>query len=45
MLNIKTDTASYDLSFASGRWQPGETTMHGTNLFTRSKGNLEGLMQ
>jgi CubicO group peptidase (beta-lactamase class C family) len=43
MLNIKTDTTSYDLSFASGRWQPDETTMHGPNLFTRSKGNLEGL--
>jgi hypothetical protein len=43
LLNIKTDTGSYDLSFASGSWQLGETTMHGPNLFTRSKGNLAGL--
>jgi CubicO group peptidase (beta-lactamase class C family) len=43
MLNIKTDTASYDLSFTSGSWQLGETTLHGPNLFTRSKGNLTGL--
>jgi len=43
ILNIKTDTGSYDLSFASGSWQPGVTTMHGPNLFTRSKGNLAGL--
>jgi hypothetical protein len=43
LLNIKTDTASYDLSFASGRWHLSETIMHGPNLFTRSKGNLTGL--
>jgi len=43
LLNIKTDTGSYDLSFASGSWQLGETTMHGPNLFTRSKANLAGL--
>jgi hypothetical protein len=23
LLNLKTDTASFDFSFASGRWQPG----------------------
>jgi hypothetical protein len=43
LLHLKTDTASYDLSFAAGRWQLGETTMHGPNLFTRSAGNLTGL--
>ncbi|MGB8490023.1 MAG: hypothetical protein WCE64_03115 [Bacteroidales bacterium] len=43
LLNITTDTTSYDLSYASGAWQPGETTMHGPNLFTRAKGNLDGL--
>ena len=43
MLNIKTDTSSYNISFASGSWKLGETTMHGPNLFTRSKGNLTGL--
>jgi hypothetical protein len=43
LLNIKTDTVSYDLSFASGSWHISETMMHGPNLFTRSKGNLTGL--
>jgi CubicO group peptidase (beta-lactamase class C family) len=43
LLNIKTDTASYDLSFGSGRWQLGGTTMHGPNIFARSFGNLSGL--
>lgn len=43
LLNIKTDTASYDFSFATGSWQLGETAMHGPNLFARSKGNLTGL--
>jgi CubicO group peptidase (beta-lactamase class C family) len=43
MLNIKTDTSSYDLSFGSGSWHFGETSMHGPNLFSRSKGNLTGL--
>jgi len=43
LLNLKTDTASYDLSFASGKWQPGETTMHGPSIFARAKNNLNGL--
>lgn len=43
LLNIKTDTASYDLSFGSGSWQPGETTMHGPGIFARAMGNLSGL--
>ena len=42
-LNLKTDTASYDISFGSGSWQQGETTLHGPNLFTRSTNNLNGL--
>jgi len=40
---IKTDTASYKIGFASGKWQPGETTMHGPYLVERAKANLEGL--
>ncbi len=43
LLNLKTDTASYDLSFASGKWQPGETAMHGPSIFARAKNNLNGL--
>ncbi len=43
LLNIKTDSASYDLSFGSGSWQPGETTMHGPSIFGRAMGNLSGL--
>jgi len=43
LLKIKTDTDSYDLSFGSGGWQPGETTMHGPNIFARAMGNLAGL--
>ena len=42
-LNINSDTASYDLSFASGGWQIGETKMHGPNLFAKAMGNLVGL--
>jgi CubicO group peptidase (beta-lactamase class C family) len=42
LLNIKTDTATYDLSFGSGIWQPGETTMHGPSIFARAKNNLNG---
>jgi hypothetical protein len=40
---IKTDTATYKIGFASGKWQPGETTMHGPYLVERAKSNLEGL--
>jgi CubicO group peptidase (beta-lactamase class C family) len=42
-VNLKNNAGSFDLSFASGKWQPGETTMHGPNLFSRAKGNQEGL--
>ena len=43
LLSLKTDTASYELSFGSGKWQPGETTMHGPGIFARAKNNLNGL--
>jgi hypothetical protein len=43
ILNLNADTATYDLSFGSGKWRLGETKMHGPNLFTRAWGNLSGL--
>ena len=43
LLNLKTDTASFDFSFASGRWQQGETTKHGPSIFAQAKYNQKGL--
>ncbi len=43
LLNLKTDTASFDFSFASGRWQMGETTKHGPSIFSQAKNNQNGL--
>ena len=43
LLNMKTDTGEYDLAFASGKWQFGETNLHGPNIFARSANNLIGL--
>jgi CubicO group peptidase (beta-lactamase class C family) len=43
LLNMKTDTASFDFSFASGRWQMGETTKHGPSIFAQAKYNQKGL--
>jgi hypothetical protein len=43
LLNLKTDTASFDFSFASGRWQPGETAKHGPSIFAQAKNNQKGL--
>ncbi len=40
---IVTDTAVYKIGFASGKWKAGETEMHGPNLVTGAKGNLDGL--
>ena len=40
---ILTDTAVYKISFGSGKWNPGETTMHGPYLVERAKENLKGL--
>src|SRR5206468_7337971 len=31
-VKTKTDTANYNLNFGSGKWQIGETTMHGPYL-------------
>jgi CubicO group peptidase (beta-lactamase class C family) len=43
LLNLKTDTASFDFSFASGSWNPGETTKHGPSIFAQAKNNQNGL--
>lgn len=43
LFNLKTDTASYDFSFASGRWQQGETAKHGPSIFAHAKNNQNGL--
>jgi CubicO group peptidase (beta-lactamase class C family) len=43
LLNINTDTASYNLSFGAGNWQLGETIMHGPSIFARAFNNLNGL--
>ncbi len=43
VLNLKTDSASFDISFTAGRWQLGETARHGPSIFERAKGSLEGL--
>ena len=43
LLNLKTDTTSFDFSFASGRWQLGETAKHGPSIFGQAKNNQNGL--
>ena len=43
ILNMVTDTASFDFSFGSGTWHPGETTKHGPSIFARAFNNLNGL--
>lgn len=42
-LDIKSDTAEYDLDFAAGKWAADETTMHGPNLIAKAQNNLNGL--
>lgn len=42
-LTLKTDTATFDLNFASGVWEPGETTLHGPNLVAGAINNQNGL--
>jgi CubicO group peptidase (beta-lactamase class C family) len=43
LLNLKTDTASFDFSFASGKWQFGETPRHGPSIFAQAVNNQNGL--
>ena len=43
LLNLKTDTATFELSFGSGVWHHGETTKHGPSIFARAYNSLNGL--
>jgi hypothetical protein len=43
LLNLKTDTASFDFSFASGKWNLGETLRHGPSIFAQAINNQQGL--
>jgi CubicO group peptidase (beta-lactamase class C family) len=43
LLNLKTSSGSYDISFASGRWLSGETIMRGPSLLVGAKGSYVGL--
>ncbi len=43
LVNIKTDTASYDISFGSGKWFKGETTRHAPSIFATAQNSLGGL--
>jgi CubicO group peptidase (beta-lactamase class C family) len=43
LLNLKTDTTSFDFSFASGKWQFGETLRHGPSIFAQAINNQNGL--
>ena len=38
LVNFKTDAGAYDFSFAAGKWNTGETTLHGTSLLGELKG-------
>jgi hypothetical protein len=42
-VTLKTDTALYELVFASGRWQTDETTRRGPYLLTKAIANRNGL--
>lgn len=42
-LKINTDTAAYEIDFAAGKWQFGETLRHGPSIFEHAKGSLQGL--
>lgn len=42
-LTLQTDTAAYQLSFGSGKWAAGKTTLHGPHLTSPAKASLTGL--
>lgn len=42
-MNIKTDTATHDITFAHRRWHEDETTKHGPYLVSAAKNKLKGL--
>jgi predicted glycoside hydrolase/deacetylase ChbG (UPF0249 family) len=43
LLTLKTDSATHQLSFGSGKWDLGETTKYGPYLVARAKSNRVGL--
>ena len=43
LLNMKTATAEYALTFGAGNWHFGETNLIGPNLFARTANNQMGL--
>ncbi len=43
LVNFKTDAGAYDFSFAAGKWNTGETTLHGPSLLGGAKGSFVGL--
>lgn len=43
LATLKTDTASYDISFASGKWYKGETRRHAPSIFAIAQNSLGGL--
>ncbi|HWK08334.1 MAG TPA: serine hydrolase [Puia sp.] len=42
-LSLQTDSATYPLSFGSGKWVEGTTTLHGPHLTSAAKASLTGL--
>jgi CubicO group peptidase (beta-lactamase class C family) len=42
-LKLKTNAATYELSFGPGKWQLGETTKYGPSLVNRSIAKYEGI--
>jgi len=42
-VNLKTDTAVYQLAFGSGKWQTGETTRRGPYLVSEARANRAGM--
>jgi CubicO group peptidase (beta-lactamase class C family) len=43
LLNMKTDTASFDMVFGAGKWEFGETLRHGPSIFATAVNSLNGL--
>ncbi|HLN20853.1 MAG TPA: serine hydrolase [Bacteroidales bacterium] len=42
-ITLQTDTADFDFSFASGKWNYAETKKHGPSIFSYSANNQNGL--
>ena len=43
LLSLKTDTATYQLSFGLGKWAEGQTGLHGPHLTSPARASLTGL--